>query len=133
MLFPGGTMLYTAVGSFLSCSLLYFSLWKLKVCPPIYFARSTLVTFDFPGRTLEETAALFDGDDHQEDIQVMGGQAADISSRLSRGVVLPELEPETRQISESEEKVNEYYEMKKRYRDSDNTGSSSNTNHWRAI
>ncbi|KAF8910671.1 hypothetical protein CPB84DRAFT_1764320 [Gymnopilus junonius] len=90
------------------------------------------------GRTLEETAALFDGDDQQQDIAVMGGQAADMTSRLSRGAVLPEtlpeLERETRPISDSEEKVNEYYEMKKRYRDSDNTGSSSNTHsHWRAI
>lgn len=96
------------------------------------FTRRLLLTHAILGRTLEETAALFDGDDQQQDIAAMGGQAADVSSRLSRGVVLPELEPETRQISESAEKVNEYYEMKKRYRDSSNTGSSSHT-HRRAI
>jgi len=37
------------------------------------------------GRTLEETAAIFDGDDQQRDLITMGGEAATMT--MSRGVV----------------------------------------------
>ncbi|KDR76241.1 hypothetical protein GALMADRAFT_225930 [Galerina marginata CBS 339.88] len=76
------------------------------------------------GRTLEETAALFDGEEQPEDLMTMGGVAADVTMRFSRGIVLPELEPETNTRS-VEEKTNEYYEMKRRYRDSDATASTT--------
>jgi len=79
-----------------------------------------------PGRTLEETAALFDGEEQPADLVAMGGDAADIAVRLSRGVVLPEPEEPA---SPYQEKRMEYYELKKRYRESDTTATSSDLHH----
>ncbi|KAF9563259.1 general substrate transporter [Agrocybe pediades] len=80
------------------------------------------------GRTLEETAALFDGEAQPADLVAMGGDAADITMRLSRGAVVPE-PVEEEPVSPSQEKYTEYYEMKKRYRESDTTATSSDLNH----
>jgi MFS family permease len=74
------------------------------------------------GRTLEETAALFDGDEQPHDLVAMGGEAASMTMRMSRGIVLTT----EHDVSEHREpEKNEYYEMKKRYRDSDGTASST--------
>jgi len=73
------------------------------------------------GRTLEETAALFDGDDHPRDLMAMGSEAATMTMRLSRHITLLEKEPKQR----VENKTEEYYQMKKRNRDSDITASST--------
>jgi len=73
------------------------------------------------GRTLEETSALFEGEDHPEDLQAMGGQAAHMSMRLSKVSFLEP--PETK-----EEPRRNHYEMKKRYRVSDTTSTSTEYN-----
>lgn len=67
------------------------------------------------GRTLEETAALFDGDEQPQDLAVMGGEAAVMTQRMSRihGI---SIRVETTAVEERKE---EYYEMKKRHRESD--------------
>ncbi len=39
------------------------------------------------GRTLEETAAIFDGDEQQQDLMAMGGEAA-TTMTMSRGVIV---------------------------------------------
>lgn len=57
----------------------------------------------------------------------MGGVAADMGMRLSRGVIISQhrthmTDPE---IRTQQEKEDEYYELKKRYRDSDLTTDSS--------
>ncbi|KAF8149918.1 general substrate transporter [Crassisporium funariophilum] len=78
------------------------------------------------GRTLEETSALFDGDEQPADLIAMGGEAATMTMRMSRGIVLPESEPDDQH--RPDDKKDEYYEMKKRYRDSDLTASSTDLN-----
>ena len=90
------------------------------------------------GRTLEETAALFDGDEQPLDLVAMGGVAADMSMRLSRDIVT---EPRRDRDDDyeipqlrSQEKQEEYYEVKRRYRDSDATASASSSDfHARAL
>lgn len=42
------------------------------------------------GRTLEETAALFDGDEQPQDLIAMGGEAATMTMTMSRGGALQE-------------------------------------------
>lgn len=87
------------------------------------------------GRTLEETAALFDGDEQPADLINMGGVAADMSMRLSQHIV-PEprrtVEFEALNHTKTQEKQEEYYDLKRRNRDSDATASSSDF-HARAI
>ncbi|KAJ3507015.1 hypothetical protein NLJ89_g6538 [Agrocybe chaxingu] len=75
------------------------------------------------GRTLEETAALFDGEEQPRDLVSMAGEAAQMSMRMSRGMVLQE--QEVCEQKTVEDRREEYYEMKKRYRDSDGTASST--------
>ncbi|PPQ98744.1 lactose permease [Panaeolus cyanescens] len=81
------------------------------------------------GRTLEETAALFDGDEQPHDLVAMGGEAASMTMRMSRGIVLT---AEHDASMQQEQEKSEYYEMKKRYRDSDITASSTDV-HARAL
>jgi len=45
-----------------------------------------LLTFH-SGKTLEETAALFDGEEEPRDLIAMGGQAADIAMKINRDIV----------------------------------------------
>lgn len=40
-----------------------------------------------PGRTLEETAVLFDGDEQPQDLVAMGGEAATMTMEMSRGAI----------------------------------------------
>jgi len=75
------------------------------------------------GRTLEETAALFDGDEQTHDLTNMAGEAANMTMRISRGITLPQGDDPL-----GGDKKDEYYEMKKRYRDSDITASSTDLN-----
>ncbi|KAF8183951.1 hypothetical protein BJ912DRAFT_539565 [Pholiota molesta] len=91
------------------------------------------------GRTLEETAALFDGDEQPLDLIAMGGVAADMSMRLSRGVIS---EPRRERDRDNEyganqirshEKQGEYYEVKRQYRDSASASASSTDFHARAL
>ena len=111
----------TAAGLFLNSSLSTSSLSKHDV------RFKTFQLFPLPclptliGRTLEETAALFEGDDHPEDLQAMGGQAAHMSMRLSK---VSFLEP----AETKEEPRRNHYEMKKRYRVSDTTSTSTDYN-----
>ncbi|KJA26307.1 hypothetical protein HYPSUDRAFT_1065514 [Hypholoma sublateritium FD-334 SS-4] len=87
------------------------------------------------GRTLEETAALFDGDEQPADLVNMGGVAADMSMRLSRHIVTEPrrtVEFEALNHTKTQEKQEEYYDLKRRNRDSDATASSSDF-HARAI
>lgn len=79
-----------------------------------------------PGRTLEETAALFDGDEQPQDLAVMGGEAAGMSQRMSQihGINI-RVEATTSVHTGIEGRQEEYYEMKKRHRESDNTVSST--------
>ena len=42
------------------------------------------------GRTLEETAALFDGERPEHELMQLGGQAATMTFNLSKGVVTPD-------------------------------------------
>ncbi|KAG7089581.1 hypothetical protein E1B28_011248 [Marasmius oreades] len=74
------------------------------------------------GRTLEETAALFDGEQPQEDLQVLGGDAATMSMTMSRanGVTVTVERHESRSDDDSaslpEKKHREYdyyYELGK--------------------
>jgi len=78
------------------------------------------------GRTLEETAALFDGDEQTHDLTNMAGEAANMTMRMSRGVVLPTADSLSREDDKRDD--SDYYEMKKRYRDSDITASSTDLN-----
>ncbi|KAJ7284989.1 hypothetical protein C8J57DRAFT_706256 [Mycena rebaudengoi] len=52
------------------------------------------------GRTLEETAILFDGEDRRDDLAHMGGEAA--TTQLSRAIVLQD---RTRSTKEEEDRV----------------------------
>jgi len=71
------------------------------------------------GRTLEETAALFDGEEKRQDLVVLGGEAASTTMRASRNITLPHSE------SEIEDKKDKYYELKKRRVDLDSTVSAT--------
>ncbi|PPQ69312.1 hypothetical protein CVT25_005913 [Psilocybe cyanescens] len=108
------------------------SWWYYVVyCGFLIFELGFIIVFivETKGRTLEETASLFDGDEQQADLVSMGGVAANMTMRLSQGVIPSESEIQIRERErereQSEDKVNEYYEMKKRYRNSDMTTSSS--------
>lgn len=46
------------------------------------------------GRTLEETAALFDGEKPQQELRQLGGEAATLTFNMSRGMVTPIRRPE---------------------------------------
>jgi hypothetical protein len=65
---------------------------------------------------LEETAALFDGEEKHQDLVTLGGEAANATMRMSRSIILPgsELTQE-----EMEDKKDKYYELKKRKVDLD--------------
>lgn len=88
------------------------------------------------GRTLEETAAIFDGDHQNMDLINMGGVAADMSMRLSRGVITEhrrtvDFDPFIKTQQNNHE---EYYDLKKRNRDSDATATASSSDlHARAL
>jgi len=71
------------------------------------------------GRTLEETAALFDGEEKHQDLAALGGEAASTTMGPSRNIVLPHSE------SEIEDKQDKYYELKKRRVDLDSTVSAT--------
>ena len=84
------------------------------------------------GRTLEETAALFDGDQKPNDLVVMGGAAASEGIRYTTVVSVVVDEPETINAKSITDKHEEYYHMKRQYQDSDSTSSSTITMHARA-
>ncbi|KAF8968145.1 general substrate transporter [Flammula alnicola] len=73
------------------------------------------------GRTLEETAALFDGDEQPLDLIAMGGEAANMTMQINQSVALPGSNSQQKMAVRQEE----YYEMKRRFRDSDITASES--------
>ena len=67
-----------------------------------------------PGRTLEETAAMFDGGSQREDLLALGGEAARMTVRINQIV-----EQKT-----DDDQIDAYYSMKKRDRDSDTASST---------
>ncbi|KXN84749.1 Lactose permease [Leucoagaricus sp. SymC.cos] len=77
------------------------------------------------GRTLEETAALFDGDEQQHDLMAMGGEAATMT--MSRGVVGvhqgEDSEPKQERIPTKE--YPEYYELQNRQQRFSDDGDSA--------
>lgn len=66
------------------------------------------------GRTLEETAAMFDGGNQREDLLALGGEAARMTVRINQIV-----EQKT-----DDDQIDAYYSMKKRDRDSDTASST---------
>lgn len=84
----GISIFSTVVGYFWSCSSFWGTLSKQEV-------RWTFSALNLnwrgtrPGRTLEETAALFDGEQPQHDLVQLGGEAATLTVNLSRGGVPP--------------------------------------------
>jgi len=81
------------------------------------------------GRTLEETAALFDGDEPTKDLVTMGGEAADLGIRFSSGINIfsetfrhDESQIGRSKYAEEDEEGSVdhdgYYSMKRRYRQS---------------
>ncbi|TFK40369.1 general substrate transporter [Crucibulum laeve] len=60
------------------------------------------------GRTLEETAALFDGDEQPQDLVAMGGEAATMTMTMSRGVMVQQ------EIHSSKSEM-EYHELRMRH------------------
>jgi hypothetical protein len=74
------------VGYFWSFSSFWGILWRPEV-------RKTLYALDLDwlkvrtGRTLEETAALFDGEQPQQDLARLGGDAAILNMSLGRGAI----------------------------------------------
>lgn len=55
------------------------------------------------GRTLEETAALFDGDQQPQDLAVMGGEAATMSMTMGRVMAVQNHEHDQKEGAESYE------------------------------
>jgi hypothetical protein len=78
----------TVVGYFWSCSSFWGTSSKREVCWT-FSALNLNWRETRPGRTLEETAALFDGEQPQHDLVRLGGDAATLTVNLSRGVVPP--------------------------------------------
>lgn len=62
------------------------------------------------GRTLEETAALFDGEDQPQDLAAMGGDAATMTMTMSRPGVA------TRDHEADQKELTEFHEMRSRQR-----------------
>ncbi|KAF8968146.1 general substrate transporter [Flammula alnicola] len=108
--------------------------YYLVYCGWLVFELSFIFVFivETKGRTLEETAALFDGEEQPMDLIAMGGVAADMSMRLSRGIIVSQHDNNLDPHIKSQEKSDEYYEMRRRYRESDVTASSSDF-HARAL
>jgi hypothetical protein len=81
------------------------------------------------GRTLEETAAIFDDEYQQQDLRIMGGEAATMS--MSRGVVgVNEAEgdsehSEGRLDSPTRKEYPQYYELQNRQRRFSDEGDSA--------
>lgn len=93
--------------------------------------RKYITVFDI-GRTLEETAALFDGEDKQKDVAQAGGEAATmIRSQGTAPIELedgyafePSYEPSTREPKEkSHSPTTDTFELRR-------TGSSGEMNRW---
>ncbi|EEB93909.1 hypothetical protein MPER_07372, partial [Moniliophthora perniciosa FA553] len=65
------------------------------------------------GRTLEETAALFDGDQQQADLANMGGEAATMTMTVNRinGIQV------TTEVHSSEDDINSLRSLQKREKD----------------
>jgi len=101
--------------------------WKYYVvyCGWLVFELIFIFIFivETKGRTLEETAALFDGDDQPLDLMAMGGVAADMGMRLSRGVIVSQHRAQITdlELRTQQGKEDEYYELKRRYRDSESS------------
>lgn len=68
------------------------------------------------GRTLEETAALFDGEEKHQDLVALGGEAANTTMGTSRSIILSGSESTKQEI---EDKKDRYYELKRRKADLD--------------
>ncbi|KAF9003948.1 hypothetical protein BDQ17DRAFT_1424917 [Cyathus striatus] len=60
------------------------------------------------GRTLEETAALFDGEEQQQDLAIMGGDAATMTMTMSRGILV-------HQEVHTSKSEGEYHELRVRH------------------
>ncbi|KAJ3567404.1 hypothetical protein NP233_g6387 [Leucocoprinus birnbaumii] len=77
------------------------------------------------GRTLEETAALFDGDEQQHDLMAMGGEAATMT--MSRGVVGVHQSEDSEQSQERSptKEYPEYYELQNRQQRFSDDGDSA--------
>ena len=52
-----------------------------------FISQETLNLTEKPGRTLEETAAVFDGEMPEQELMQLGGQAATMTLNLSKGAV----------------------------------------------
>lgn len=83
----------------------------------------------FVGRTLEETAAIFDDEYQQHDLRVMGGEAATMS--MSRGVIgVNETDEhsghsEDRLDSPARKEYPQYFELQSRQRRFSDDGDSA--------
>lgn len=79
----------------------------------------------FAGRTLEETAAIFDGDQHQQDLMAMGGEAATMT--MSRGVVGVHQSEDSEHSQERtpSKEYPEYYELQNRQQRFSDDGDSA--------
>ncbi|KAH9481375.1 Lactose permease [Psilocybe cubensis] len=76
------------------------------------------------GRTLEETAALFDGEERPNDLAVMGDAAANPTGNRRHSIIV--IHPQGQDsYRERQTKVEEQYEMNRRYLDSDTSSISS--------
>lgn len=77
------------------------------------------------GRTLEETAAIFDGDEHQHDLMAMGGEAATMT--MSRGVIGVHQSEDSEQSQERSptKEYPEYYELQNRQQRFSDDGDSA--------
>ncbi|KIM39830.1 hypothetical protein M413DRAFT_184713 [Hebeloma cylindrosporum] len=74
------------------------------------------------GRTLEETAALFDGEERHHDLVALGGEAASTTMGMSRNITLPESDSAQREM---DDKKDNYYELKRRKVDLDSPVSAT--------
>jgi len=79
-------------------------------------------SIEFEGRTLEETAALFDGENHPVDLMQTGGQAATLT--MNRGM-LPAM-PDSEMTFASPEKLSscDEYELRRTHLTSDTDHSN---------
>lgn len=77
------------------------------------------------GRTLEETAAIFDGDEQQQDLMAMGGEAATMT--MSRGAVgvHQSQDSEHSQDRTPSKEYPQYYELQNRQQRFSDDGDSA--------
>ncbi|KAF9475387.1 general substrate transporter [Pholiota conissans] len=116
--------------------------WRYYVVYCVWLLVELIFVFFFvvetKGRTLEETASLFDGNEKSTDLAAMGGVAATMSIRLTTVVdvvVDGDLVTSIDTHSSTEKQGSgDYYQLKRQYQsDSDSTSSNSGTVQARAL